>query len=130
MPEIGQRSRLRGVRGFGQHHRQLRHELAMASRVRRLFVDADIDQVDQRFEQFFQLRDQQLIRQRHAACAASASMKRWSVGEKRGLAVSPSLALISCSTPTSPFVVAHGHRQEGLRVVAVHGGRNRACRKS
>ncbi|MNT83016.1 hypothetical protein D3C72_2228300 [compost metagenome] len=33
-PEIGQRPRLRGVRGVGQQHGQLGHELAVTARVR------------------------------------------------------------------------------------------------
>ena len=120
-PEIGQRPRLRRVHGVGQHHRQLGHELAMASRVRRLFIDADIDQVDQRFEQLFQLRDQQLIRQRHGRLRGQR-LDEALVGGGKGAHLAR-LAILGIDqlqhADQVALVVAHRHRQDRLRVVAV-----------
>ena len=49
------------VHRLGQHHRQFGHKLAVAARIGRLFIDADVDQVDERFEQIFELHDQLLV---------------------------------------------------------------------
>jgi hypothetical protein len=64
-PEGRQRSFVGFVGGLGQHHGQGRHALAMAAGIGRLFVNRQVDQVDQGLEQFFKLGDQQAIGQRN-----------------------------------------------------------------
>ena len=56
--EIRQRSGLRCIHRVGQHHRQGRHALAMASGVMGLLVDSQIDNADERLKQLFHLSDQ------------------------------------------------------------------------
>jgi len=101
--ESGHRPRIDRMHGVGQHHGQLRHELAMAARVRRLFIDADIDQVDQRFQQLFQLAQQQLIGQRHRRLRRQRLDKALVGGGKRlhRAGRAHPRALINCSTPIS-----------------------------
>ena len=54
----------RVVYGLGEHHRQLRHALAMPARVRRLLVDRGVHQVDERLEQLLQLDDEHPVGER------------------------------------------------------------------
>ena len=52
--EIGQRALPGTVHRIGEQQRQLRHALAMAAGIRRFIVNRQVDQVDKRFEQFFE----------------------------------------------------------------------------
>ncbi len=63
--EGGQGSLAHVVHGLGEHHRQLRHALAVAARIRGFLVDRRVHQVDERLEQLLQLDDQHPVGQRH-----------------------------------------------------------------
>ena len=63
--KVCQRPFGRGIGGFGQHHRQGGHTLAMPTGVGRLFVDGDVNELDERLEQAFKLSDEQPIGQRN-----------------------------------------------------------------
>lgn len=110
--EAGHRAGLGVVHRLGQHHRQLRHELAVAPGVRRLFVDADVDQVDQRLEQFLELADQALVRQRHGRLRGQR-LDETLVGRREG-ADGAGLGVDGVDqlqhTDQLAFVVAHRHR--------------------
>ena len=56
--------RVAAVDGLGEHHRERRHALAMAARIRRFVVDRRVDHLDERLEQIFEVVDQQPIRER------------------------------------------------------------------
>ena len=63
--KVCQRPFGRGIGGFGQHHRQGGHTLAMPTGVGRFFVNGDVDELDERLEQAFKLRNEQPIGQRN-----------------------------------------------------------------
>jgi len=56
--EIRERALIGCDDGIGNHHRQHRHALAVAARVRRFVVDRCVNEADKGFEQVFELIDQ------------------------------------------------------------------------
>ena len=118
--EPRQRPAARRMRGLGQHHGQLGHELAVTAGVRRFFVDADVDQVDQGFEQAFELLDQLLVGQRHRGLGRQGFDEALvGLGEGADRAALAVLGIDQLEHAHQlALVVGHRHRQEGLRVVA------------
>ena len=56
--EVGQRAFADGLGSLGQHHGQCRHALTMTAGIGGFFVDRQVDEADERFEQGFELTDQ------------------------------------------------------------------------
>lgn len=72
----------------------------MAAGIGRLFVDGEVDQVDEGLEQFFQLADQQTVGQRDRRLRGERFGELWSAEAKALTSrVTGSCALISCGTP-------------------------------
>ena len=71
-PEILERT-LSGIGDrIGQHHGQGRHTLAMTAGIGRLFIDRRIHDVDERFEQLFQLQNEIAVGQGNGGLRSQA----------------------------------------------------------
>ena len=117
-----QRPLLRRMRCFSQHHREGRHALAMPAGVGRLFVNRqvdEVDEVDERFKQPLQLGDEQAVGERDGCLGcqrfgqALVGLREGNDGARLRVARVDELQ----HTDQLPVVVLHRHRQEGLRAV-------------
>ena len=92
----------------------------MAARVRRFFVDADVDQVDEGFEQLFHLHDELLVRERDGRLRRQRLDEALvGVGERADLVRVPVLRVDQLEHADQlPLVVRHRHGQDRLGPVA------------
>ena len=121
--EVGQRPFAGGGGRLRQHHGQFRHALAVAAGVGRLFVDGQVDQLDEGLEQGFQLRHQLPVAQGHRGLGGERFGQPL-VGRRKGhdLAAGCVDGIDQLQHPDHfAFVVLHRHGQEGARTIAGAG---------
>jgi len=114
--EVGERPFGGGVGGLGQHHGQFRHALAVAAGVGRLFVDGEVDQPDEGFEQHFQLLHQLPVAERHGSLRGERFGQPL-VGRRKGddLAGDRVEGIDQLQHPDHlTLVILHRYGQEGL----------------
>jgi hypothetical protein len=88
-------------------------------RVRRLFIDADVDQVDQRLEQLLELQHQLLVGDGHRRLRRQG-FDETLVGGRKGADLAAAVERVDQLEHADQLslMVVHRHRQERLRVVA------------